>query len=235
MIPADLSKPPREFSIMPFWFWNDALNTDEIIRQIDDFQQHGVDGFVIHLRVGLPRDLGWMSTKLLGFYKVAVEAAQQRQMAVMLYDEGMYPSGSASGQVVAVNPTYACRCLAKIDLLVGSTPTLKPGENLVATVQRREGSLMAVIDRPANSVIRGLHYMGDGPEEEEPPAADILNPQAVKAFIHLVYDKFAENLTLFSATRLSPSSPTNLDCSGAVVKPESFLEQRGSWTRSTAF
>ena len=58
MIPADLSNPPREFSVMPFWFWNDALNADEIIRQIDDFQQHGVDGFVIHPRVGLPRDLG---------------------------------------------------------------------------------------------------------------------------------------------------------------------------------
>jgi hypothetical protein len=194
MIPADLSNPPREFSVMPFWFWNDALNTDEIIRQIDDFQQHGVDGFVIHPRVGLPRDLAWMSAGLLEYYKVAVKAAQQRQMAVMLYDEGMYPSGSASGQVVAANPAFACRCLAKVDLPAGSMPTLKPGENLVATVQRLNGSRMAVIVRPANSVIRGLHYIGEGPEEEEPPAADILNPQAVMAFIHLVYDKFAENL-----------------------------------------
>jgi hypothetical protein len=194
MIPADLSNPPREFSVMPFWFWNDALNTDEIIRQIDDFQQHGVDGFVIHPRVGLSRDLAWMSARLLGFYKVAVEAAQQRQMAVMLYDEGMYPSGSASGQVVAENPAFACRCLAKVDLPAGSMPTLKPGENLVTTVQRWDGSRMAVIDRPANSVIRGLHYVGDGPEEDEPPAADILNPQAVEAFIQLVYDQFAKTL-----------------------------------------
>ena len=194
MIPADLSNPPREFSVMPFWFWNDALNADEIIRQIDDFQQHGVDGFVIQPRVGLPRDLAWMSARLLGFYKVAVEAAQQRQMAVMLYDEGMYPSGSASGQVVAANPAFASRCLAKVDLPAGSMLSLKPGENLVATVQRWDGSRMAVIDRPANSVIRGLHYIGEGPEEDEPPAADILNPQAVMAFIHLVYDKFTEHL-----------------------------------------
>jgi hypothetical protein len=177
---------------MPFWFWNDALDADEIIRQIDDFQQHGVDGFVIHPRVGLPRDLGWMSADLLGFYRVAIEAAQHRQMKVMLYDEGMYPSGSASGQVVASNPAFACRCLAKVDLPAGRMATLKPGENLVAALQRRDGSHLAVIDRPANSVIRGLHYVGDGPEEDEPLAADILNPQAVDTFIHLVYDKFFE-------------------------------------------
>jgi hypothetical protein len=197
MIPADLFNPPDEYSIMPFWFWNDVLKADEIIRQIDDFQQHGVDGFVIHPRVGLPRGLDWMSAELLGFYKVAVEAAQQRRMAVILYDEGMYPSGSASGQVVAVNPAFACRCLAKVDILAGSMPTLKPGENLVATIQRRDGSCIAVIDRLANSFIRGLHYIGNGPEEEEPPAADILNPKAVMAFIRLVYDKFAEYLETY--------------------------------------
>jgi hypothetical protein len=192
MISTDLSHPPGEFSVIPFWFWNDTLETNEIIRQIDDFQQHGVDGFVIHPRVGLPRNLGWMSAELLGFYKVAIEAARDRQMTVLLYDEGMYPSGSASGQVVATNPAFACRCLAKEDLPSGRMPRLKPGENLVATLQRRDGSHLAVIDRSANSVIRGLHYIGDGPEEEEPLAADILNPQAVMTFIHLVYDKFAE-------------------------------------------
>ena len=86
MIPAELSKPPSEFSFMPFWFWNDELKADEIIRQMDDFQQHGVDGFVIHPRVGLPRQLGWMSDSLLAFYRVAVEEARRRGMVVVLYD-----------------------------------------------------------------------------------------------------------------------------------------------------
>lgn len=195
MIPAGLSHPDNEFSVMPFWFWNDDLEADEIIRQMDDFQQHGVDGFVIHPRVGLPRSLGWMSERLLAFYRAAIEEARRRNMTVILYDEGMYPSGSASGQVVAANPAFACRCLAKVDLPDGITPPLKPEENLVAIVQRQDGSTMAVIDRPAHSVIRGLHYIAEGPEEDEPPAADILNPQAVAAFIRLVYDKFAEHFS----------------------------------------
>jgi hypothetical protein len=190
-IPKDLSLPPNEFSVMPFWFWNDDLDEAEIIRQMEDFQQHGVDGFVIHPRVGLPRSLGWMSEPLLGFYHTAIEAAKRRGMKVFLYDEGMYPSGSASGQVVAADPAFACRCLAKRDLISGQLPKLNPGENLAAVIKRVDGSRVAVFDRPANSVIRGLHYIDGGPAEDEPPAADILNPDATATFIRLVYDKFA--------------------------------------------
>ena len=84
---------------MPFWFWNDDLDEDEIRRQIADFQDHGVHGFVIHPRVGLPRSLGWMSDTLLHFYDVAIHEAARRNMHVILYDEGMYPSGASAGQV----------------------------------------------------------------------------------------------------------------------------------------
>ena len=67
--------PPREFSITPFWFWNDDLKEKEIVRQIDDFDAHGIYGFVIHPRVGLPRNFVWMSPRLLRFVRFAVERA----------------------------------------------------------------------------------------------------------------------------------------------------------------
>jgi hypothetical protein len=38
--------PPREFSVMPFWFWNDELKEEELVRQIADFEAHGVYGFL---------------------------------------------------------------------------------------------------------------------------------------------------------------------------------------------
>jgi hypothetical protein len=57
---AEFRDPPREFSLMPFWFWNDDLTEAEILRQIADFEAHGVYGFVIHPRVGLPRSKGWI-------------------------------------------------------------------------------------------------------------------------------------------------------------------------------
>ena len=38
---SDFRDPPREFSVMPFWFWNDAMSEDELVRQIADFEAHG--------------------------------------------------------------------------------------------------------------------------------------------------------------------------------------------------
>lgn len=196
-LPASWIDPPREFSVMPFWFWNDDLDEAEIVRQIADFEAHGVYGFVIHPRVGLPRRLGWMSEALLHFYHVAIQEAARRRMYVLLYDEGMYPSGSSSGQVVASNPSFQTRCLDKIDLLPGEQPSLRPGENLVAVAARANTERLAVIDRKADSFIRGLHYVGEGPAEDEPPAGDILNPDAVARFIELVYDKFAARFSAY--------------------------------------
>ncbi|MBN1866566.1 hypothetical protein JW916_04670 [Candidatus Sumerlaeota bacterium] len=188
--------PPREFSVMPFWFWNDALSEEEIVRQIADFRSHGVYGFVIHPRVGLPRDTGWMSDRLLHFQEVAIGEAERHGMYVVLYDEGMYPSGSSSGQVVAENPAFACRGLACRELTGDEKPALSEDERLVAVVRRETGGgRVAIVDRASGSHIRGLHYIGEGPKEDQPPAADILNPEAVRAFIRLVYDRFAERFS----------------------------------------
>ncbi len=177
---------------MPFWFWNDSLSHEEIIRQINDFEQHGVHGFVIHPRVGLPRSLAWMSEELLDFYEIAIKEARRREMKVLLYDEGMYPSGSSGGQVVQANPDFQCRCLAKVEHVDGNPYTPKPDENVITTFKDNNGIETSIIDRKVNSRIRGLHYIDEGPDEDAPLAADILNPKAVDCFINLVYRKFAE-------------------------------------------
>jgi hypothetical protein len=118
-------------------------------------------------------------------------------MYVLLYDEGMYPSGSSSGQVVASNPDFQCRCLAKRRLAKREDVRPGLGEHVVAVVTRQNGSRIAVIDRKAASYIRGLHYVDEGPAEDEPPAGDILNPAAVAQFIRLVYDRLAERFSAY--------------------------------------
>lgn len=187
-----LESPPREFSVLPFWFWNDDLDKDEIRGQIADFDAHGVYGFVIHPRVGLPRSIGWMTDAMLGFMRVAIDEAAARQMKVILYDEGMYPSGSSAGQVVAHNAKLACRGLTMRPLGMNSDIHLPEGHNLVARVATARGEEIAVVDRPVKSVVRGLHYIEDGPAEDEPPMGDILNPETANAVLSLVYDRLYE-------------------------------------------
>jgi hypothetical protein len=188
----DLLNPPRECSLLPFWFWNDDLDEAELLRQIADFDAHGVYGFVIHPRIGLPRSIGWMSDAMLGFMSVALREAKRRDMKVLLYDEGMYPSGSSSGQVVASDPTLQCRGLAIQTPLEGTLPDVPANATVLAELTRVTGERVRVIERPIRSVIRGLHYLQEEPKviEDEPLAGDILNPRTAEKVIELVYEKF---------------------------------------------
>lgn len=131
--------PPSEYSPVPFWFWNDELSKAEIIRQIHDFHAKEVDGFVIHPRMGLPRTMPYLSEQYLELVEVAVAEANLLGMKVILYDEGMYPSGSACGMVVKHNPEFACRGLQLQEHVIGEVhevvriPTaLTPGERIVS-------------------------------------------------------------------------------------------------------
>jgi hypothetical protein len=215
--PDEWVNPPSEFSQAPFWFWNDDLSEAELLRQIEDFKAHGVQAFLIHPRAGLPKSIGWMSERMIHFMRFAIERAAERDMWVILYDEGMYPSGSSSGQVPAENPAFRTRGLVCIDL-DGAKPAtevqgvriggngeleLAPGQNLVAIVRRKQGGhRLAVIDRAARdgySVIRGLHFTQDDPPrradhkevpESQPAGGDILNPESVACFIRLVYQRY---------------------------------------------
>lgn len=216
-LPDEWREPPSEFSQAPFWFWNDELSEAELLRQIEDFKTHGVQAFLIHPRAGLPRSIGWMSERMIHFMRFAIERAAERDMWVILYDEGMYPSGSSSGQVVAENPAFRTRGLVCVDLdqakpgtevqgvRIGgnSEPELAPGQNLVAIVRRKSnGHRLVIVDRAARdgySVIRGLHFTQDDPPrradhkevpENQPAGGDILNPESVACFIRLVYQRY---------------------------------------------
>jgi hypothetical protein len=96
---------------MPFWFWNDGLTREELIRQLHEFHAKEVDGFVLHPRMGLPRTLPYLSEPFMALVETAVSEAAKLGMTVILYDEAMYPSGSACGMVVRQNPDYASRGL----------------------------------------------------------------------------------------------------------------------------
>jgi hypothetical protein len=152
-------------------------------------------------------------------------------MYVILYDEGMYPSGSSGGQVVARNPEHAARGLAKIDLKPGEEPVLSEGWKLITVIDRTGGNRVAIVERPSGGVIRGLHYLNEGAQrlqEESPPAGDILNPEAVTSFIELVYDRYAKEFGKYFGTTvlgIFTDEPSPLGRGGArgVVPGNAYL------------
>jgi hypothetical protein len=233
-VPREFINPPREFSVMPFWFWNDTLKDEEIVRQIADFEAHGVYGFVIHPRIGLPESMTWLSDGMIHSMDVAIAEAARRKMYVVLYDEGMYPSGSSSGQVVAKNPSHAARGLAKIDLKPGEEPSLSDGMKLITIIERPGRNRVAIVEQKSNGNIRGLHYKGEGSpgmKEETPPAGDILNPEAAASFVDLVYERYAREFGKYFGTTIlgiftdEPSTLGRGSKSGMVPGNASILPQ----------
>lgn len=173
-----LNHPPRAFTAIPFWFLNGDLEEGEIRRQLQDFCAHGIYGVVLHPRIGLPERIGYLSDTFFYYMGVAIGEAARLGMQVVLYDEGMYPSGSACGQVVAANDAYASRGLALVS-------EVRAGDTLLASTD--EGML---VSRKSGGTIRGVHWGEDDGEANAPPSADILNPDVVELFIQLTHEQY---------------------------------------------
>ena len=217
---ARMARPDSAFSQVPFWFWNDALDDTEIKRQLADFREHGVFGFVIHPRMGLPADIPYMSAAWLAHVRTAVDEAARTGMHVCLYDEAMYPSGSAHGEVVRTHPEFAAKgLLTTYTDIAGPTEISLPAvegtliarsiarltgektldgdsirmlDGTATTVQVGQGRwrLMTFSCVPSRGSIRGVHQGEESGQPGAPPAADLLDPAAMQCFIRLTHDRY---------------------------------------------
>ena len=211
-----LDAPGREYTPFPFWFLNGDLTVRELRRQLADFCAHGVYGVVLHPRIGLARRIGYLSPRFFRYIRAAVQAAEELGMRVILYDEGMYPSGSAGGLVVAGRPELASQGLAL---------TEKPAPGDTVLCRTEAGTL---VTRPSGGTIRGVHYGQDDGEPDAPPSADILNPDAVTRFLALTHDAYYRELKPWFGTVIAgffTDEPCILGRNAAGMQP---------WTRGFA-
>lgn len=199
--------PGIEYTPVPFWFINDRPSAGETARQLKDFAAHGVHAVVLHPRIGIPDDIPYLSDVFMGHMGNAVREAARLGMQVMLYDEGMYPSGSACGLVVRENPRFAARALL---LESGDYVFGELEEVLLRQCARFEGSRIdlatlkdyhgeplpsgwrsfSLVHAPSGGTIRGIHFGSDDLEPGAPAAGDILNPDAVDCFIRLTHERY---------------------------------------------
>ena len=182
----DILNPSDEFTPIPFWFFNDEPDEERIRQQLEDYVEKGVNGIVLHPRIGVPKTLPYLSEEYFRVVRFIVETASRLQMKVVLYDEGMYPSGSAHGMVVEKNPEYASKGVTVVKRQEDIPTTAK------VITQFEDGSFL--IYDFTHGTIRGIHFGEDDGEAGAPASADILNPEAVDTFIELTHDKYYEHL-----------------------------------------
>ncbi len=191
--------PADEFTPIPFWFWNDRLDEQEIARQIQEFYEKGVMGFVIHPRKGIPKDIPYLSDCFMHYVRFAVEEAAKRHMKVVLYDEAMYPSGSAHGMVVESNPDFASKCLRMEKKAYRQNNDIHPdcfmhNEKIIHSMVTDKQEILYFIEGFSEGTIRGIHEGEDDGEESAPRSADLLNPEAVETFINITHERYYEVL-----------------------------------------
>jgi len=248
-VKKDFLYPPNEFTQIPWWFWNDEITEDGIRQQLADFREQEVYGFTVQARMGLSKSIPYLGKRWFELMRFAVEEAARYNMVVHLYDEGMYPSGSAHGQVVEGHPEFLARGLEMRQINPGQELELSFQEKCVAVLPEGESKAVpanhcldkkpyaAFIATPSNGTIRGVHEGEDDRQADAPKAADLLNPEAIRRFIELTHERYYQELREYFGTTIQAmftDEPSIMGrCAKSGLKPwtdgldEDFRRKKG--------
>ena len=94
---SKLKNPPKKYRPVPFWSWNERLNTEETQRQTVLMEHAGLGGYFMHARGGLQTE--YMSDEWFDNIKVGVDEAEKHGMYAWAYDENGWPSGFGDGVI----------------------------------------------------------------------------------------------------------------------------------------
>lgn len=163
-----------EYQSVPFWSWNDKLDPDVLVQQIDWMQKKGIGGFFMHARGGLRTE--YMSEEWMQCIDACVEAAKQRGMQAWVYDENGWPSGFAGGKLLEKEENrenHITYTVGEYDPSAWLTYSLE-GDALQRITQWSKGQCLNLY----------LHT--------SPSTVDILNPGIVDQFLEQTHEKYAQ-------------------------------------------
>lgn len=101
---ASLEEAGNEYRPIPFWSWNEKLNTAESVRQVHMMADAGIGGFFMHARGGLQTE--YMGEEWFDNVAACIDAAKECGMKAWAYDENGWPSGFGGGKVNGKGEKY---------------------------------------------------------------------------------------------------------------------------------
>ena len=93
----DFKIVPKKYRPIPFWSWNEKLNTSETSEQVRKMNNVGIGGFFMHARGGLQTE--YLSEEWFDNIEAAISAGEETGMSAWAYDENGWPSGFGNGYV----------------------------------------------------------------------------------------------------------------------------------------
>lgn len=187
------ANPPIDSYGLTFWSLNGKLDARELHRQINILRQMGFSGAFIHSRTGL-------STEYLGDEWFAlVEQIVDEMMGVglvpWLYDEDRWPSGTCGGKVTE-NESFR---LSSYVFHIANSPSEIHDSVAAFAVRFCDGALESV--KPICAFEEGDTVLYFTVQPMEPSDfyngntyADLMNADAVNAFLESTHVKYKEKL-----------------------------------------
>lgn len=191
LTPERFRTPGREYRATPFWAWNNRLDRQELLWQIEQLKQMGFGGFHIHVRTGMATE--YLGEAYLEDVRACVRKAGEEDMLAWLYDEDRWPSGAAGG-LVTRDPGKRQR------FLIFSREAADEGETLAAfdVELNPDGTLRAYHTLVQGDAPRGfalyarVQIAGDNPWFNNQAYLNTLDPKSVRAFIRTTHERFYE-------------------------------------------
>lgn len=205
----------------PFWSWNDKLEPDELVCQMQAMKDVGIGGFFMHARSGLVTE--YLSDDWFKMIETCLDFAEQNDMQAWAYDENGWPSGATSGIVPAKDFEYQQKSL-KYGSFTAALLKEPPKNILVLFKPGLNG--YEILDKP----VLGACYVA---YDVNPYYIDTFNFDAVKYFIettHEVYykrfgDRFGKALKGFFTDEPQYGHPYAITWSNTF--PAAFKERYG--------
>lgn len=164
----------RDYRPIPFWSWNDDLQIEELIRQIDDMKENGIGGFFMHARGGLKTE--YLGEKWFDCIRACVEESKKVGMNAWSYDENGWPSGFAGMKLLEDKNNHEKYLVKSIngsfDEKADAVYLLKNGKLSRVTESKGDGKYVNVYVKTNASVV------------------DILDKNIVKQFIDLTHERY---------------------------------------------
>lgn len=165
-------------TIKPFWSWNDKLEKEELVKQIELMKESGIEGFFMHARGGLKTE--YMEDDWFDCIKACMDKADELNMEAWAYDENGWPSGFANGIVPKKSVDFQQK---KLETAILNKGDMLP-ENLIGLYRVNENGFEKISS--AEDGCFAVYYIVN------PYYIDTFNPAAIKCFINETHEKYYE-------------------------------------------
>ncbi len=207
--PMDLHafrEPGKAYRPSPFWSWNDALDENELRRQVQELKKQGFGGYFMHSREGLKTS--YLSAEWMERVKSTFDEGKKLGMETWLYDEDKWPSGAAGGIVTAEHNEFSAKYLLKIEVEVAEVKSYLADPDVVGVFKMflKDGrperyERIVELEEANEQRLPHVQWVAFKRMSQAPSAwynnstyADLLNPEAVQKFLSVTHELYASHL-----------------------------------------